>query len=173
MEKSSECQLVLCAKQGLSNLTSTPPQRAPENNSAELEGLWLESPVSRHQAQWSSYLDQKTNNFSLTSCLHVWVWLKKLMTSNCTKWYTRNTWNVWHMKSFIVFGNHMWKSVFGVKTAYDIHKCYLNIINRCVQSVCSVKWKDLIINILKTIHIKTRMKENTSLQLWKFFQKCI
>lgn len=45
-----ECQPVLCAKQGLSNLTSTPPQQAPENNS-ELDGLWQEGLVSGHQAR--------------------------------------------------------------------------------------------------------------------------
>lgn len=34
-----ECQPVLSAKQGLSNLAFTPPQRAPVNNSAQLDSL--------------------------------------------------------------------------------------------------------------------------------------
>lgn len=47
----AECQPALCAKHGLSNLTSTPPQWAPENNSAELDRLWQGGLVSRQQAQ--------------------------------------------------------------------------------------------------------------------------
>lgn len=49
----AECQPVLCAGTGplKFNLHSTPPQRAPENNSAELDGLWQEALVSGHRAR--------------------------------------------------------------------------------------------------------------------------